>query len=135
MLALFHKQSVMYFTVSFQPSRGDYVLRVQVHSYKNPTNRCAGCGDTRGCCDNFECDDDSPPIRCDNEFLYCLRPLGTPAETLGVLIDTVRDEALPEDRLREVNCMQPPAAFRSEINTDSVAINFTGPAFPASGRY
>lgn len=63
--------------------RCDYSVKVQVHSYRNPTGRCA---DERCMCridrlDTFRCCDNSATacsiicenrLRCDNIFTYCL---------------------------------------------------------------
>ena len=58
-------------------------MSVQVISYSNPSNRCAGC-DGGGCCDNPQGVATSCAALCDNEFLYCLRPFGTPDQSLQV---------------------------------------------------
>ena len=118
---------------------------MQVHDYNNPTNRCAGCGEMQGCCDSFntlQCDE-QPYRRCDNEFFFCLRPVGTPSPTLEALLDTIpdrdpglsrrshsqRDEEM-EQRAADLQCMQPPAAIRSDgANQDGLQIDFTRPTF------
>ena len=114
-----------------QPSRGDYTFRVQVHSYTNPTNHCAGstCRDRNGdlCCDisfnvfNTNCGGNE---RCDNVFLFCVRPLGTADPMLRTLEDTISN-----NRARELQCMQPPSALRSSEANDGRSINFGMPTF------
>ena len=110
-----------------QPSRGDYILRVQVHSYDNPTDFCAGCGADQGCCDGFEREECTGSRDCENVFFYCVRPLGTPTQTLEtVLGDTVFEDSI-EDRERELQCTPSLAAFRSTPTDDF--IDFSQPTF------
>ena len=104
--------------------RGDYILSVQVHSYDNPSSRCAGCR-FQGCCD-LPLIDNCGSL-CDNEFFYCLRPLGTPNQSLQVIEDTV-DERSVETRAAALQCMESPAAVRtSQVDLDAARnIVFTG---------
>ena len=114
-----------------QPIKSDYVLRVRVHSYNNPSNRCAGCGETQGCCDRFnttQCDD-PPSLRCDNEFFFCVRPLGTAMPTTQSLLTSGGTRSSAEQRAADLQCLQPPAALRSDVNTDGEATEFIGPRF------
>lgn len=76
--------------MQFQVSNvgGNYEVEVTVHSYLNPTGRCAGCGTDSnqdpGCCDELPIDrlfqlDLSCPVledTCDPTVDYCVRPLG-----------------------------------------------------------
>ena len=114
-----------------QPTRGDYVLRVRIHSYDNPTNDCAGCDGSQNqrCCDSFDpqCGDDTG-LRCDNEFFACVRPLNTSRPTLQTSIDSVPVRSL-QRRAELLQCLQPPAAIRSGVNTDAGPIDFMGPTF------
>ena len=59
---------------------GDYEIRVQFHTYSNPTSGCQDCTISTGevtCCDAalnlLTCRDDD---QCDNIFIVCLRELG-----------------------------------------------------------
>ena len=103
---------------------------MQVHSYDNPTNLCAGCGEGPGCCDNFGGNDCTGEERCDNIFFYCLRPLGTPTRTLEAILENrLIFENSIEDHARELQCLQPPPAFRSDRNVDDGFINFSETEF------
>ena len=57
------------------------MIRVHVQAYNNPTNRCASCftqsQQIPGCCDNFSLTTCNGQLRCDNVFIYCLRPHNT----------------------------------------------------------
>ncbi len=112
------------FIDSLQAVRGDYILRVQVHDYENPTNRCAqdqGCCDDSGTtCNSFR--------RCDNEFFFCVRPLGTPLPAEQALFNTVSERSV-ENRSRDLQCLQTLAAFRSQTNNDAASINFQQSTF------
>ena len=105
--------------------RGDYILSVQVHSYDNPESRCAGCSMYQGCCDLDRINNCGS--LCDNEFFYCLRPWGTPNQSLEVIEDTV-DERSVETRAAALQCMESPAAVRtSQVDLDADRnIVFTG---------
>jgi hypothetical protein len=97
---------------------------VQVHSYDNPTNSCAGCGQDRGCCDAFN-DSGEECVgfkRCDNLFFYCVRPLGTPTQTEQTISEDI--ESTIHIRMRELQCMQ---AFRSHFSLDGQSMNFSEP--------
>ena len=63
--------------------RADYVVEVHVQSYSNPTNRAVGQGGD--CCDPQPSTDStcSKLERCDNYFIFCLRPLNTPRTQRG----------------------------------------------------
>lgn len=72
--------------------------------------------------------------RCDNRFFFCLRPLGTPVQSLQDLQETVPDhysgnQTSVEARARLLGCLQPPAAFGSSVNTDGEVIEFAGSMF------
>lgn len=111
-----------------QPLRADYILRVQIHAYSNPTNRCAGCGAVQGCCDNpevFECTNNR---KCDNEFFFCVRPLGTARQTLDILLASVPIN-MTEQRGTYLQCLQPPPALTSSINTDGLPIDYSSAIF------
>ena len=71
--------------------QAEYMVRVKVHGYDNPTNRCPTCRRSvalqQGCCDNFDntgsCEGND---KCDNSFFYCMkglnsRPDSNPRET------------------------------------------------------
>ena len=55
----------------------DYRLEIRVFSYNNPSHRCATCGRQQACCDGSRTESCSGPEQCDNNFIFCLRPLGT----------------------------------------------------------
>ena len=55
---------------------GDYMIEVLPVSYYNPTNGAADNGG--GCCDNSSSTECSGSDRCDNLFIFCLRPFNTP---------------------------------------------------------
>ena len=117
-----------------QGLRGDYTLRVQVHSYNNPSNWCPVCIGPNtgqpGCCDNFDMTSCSKSRRCDNEFFFCLRPLTTPPPG-----DTVQDfqrnvsVGSVEERAELLQCLQPPGALRSGINRNGEQIDFNRTTF------
>ena len=110
-------------------------MRARILSYSNPSNWCASCGENRGCCDKFETNDCLPDhYRCDNRFFFCLRPLGTPVQSLQDFQETVPNQysgnqASVEARARLLGCLQPPAVFVSGVNADGEAIDFAGSAF------
>lgn len=61
----------------------DYRLEIRLFRYNNPTHQCAECGPggSPGCCDgdrdgdrDGSCSEDA---RCNNMFIFCLRPLET----------------------------------------------------------
>ena len=62
--------------------RGDYQLEILVSQYNNPDGRCAGCGQSRGCCDGFELGICRGDEKCDNFFVFCLRPYQTSSTNL-----------------------------------------------------
>lgn len=81
-------------------AQGGYILSVRVHSYDNPSNRCAGCGALQGCCDSFtriDCGDEESSA-CDNEFFVCLKPLGSADQELRNLTLTAADRSLSISR-------------------------------------
>ena len=57
-------------------------------------------------------------------FLFCVRPLGTADPTLRTLEDTISNY-----RARELQCIQPPSALRSDEANDGSRMNFAGPMF------
>lgn len=105
--------------------RGDYILSVQVHLYNNPTNRCVGCGDDFGCCDRFREDVCTDELRCDNEFFYCLRPLRASNLARQDIMDTVGERSL-ETRATTLQCLESPAAIRTDTDTDAASRVFSG---------
>ena len=95
--------------------RGDYILSVQVHSYSNPENRCAGCirtDTTFGCCDMFDAPVCTGDRRCDNEFFYCLRPLRASNLASQIITNTVSERSLVT-RATTLQCLESPAAVRT----------------------
>ena len=84
---------------------GNYVIKVNVQSYNNPTNRCESC--LGGCCDRFFETTCNGPLRCDNQFTYCLRSHNTPATT-GC-------------------CQGYTSTLRSAVNTDGGQIDYSQP--------
>ena len=60
---------------------GDYVVEVHVMDYNNPTNGAAALGGR--CCDHTSMPTCSGGYRCDNFFVYCLRPFNTSATERG----------------------------------------------------
>ena len=67
----------------------NYEVEVRVHSYLNPTGRCAGCRTDNntgpGCCDELliRSSDESCSLEedtCDPTVDYCIRPLGETGE-------------------------------------------------------
>ena len=86
--------------------RADYILRVQIHSYTNPSR----CG----------------LFNCDNEFFYCLRPLGTPVQSFKYIEATV-DERSPQTRAAALQCMESPSAVRTQVDINAAPIRvFSG---------
>ena len=63
----------------------DYVVSVTIHSYSNPTGRCAACSEATpalpGCCDVPDPVplDQSCPVAdtCDTALFYCIRAVGS----------------------------------------------------------
>ena len=110
-----------------QAVKGDYTLSVQVHSYINPTNGCAVCGNN--CCDQEPVSPNCNGGRaCDNEFFFCVRPLEATVPSLATLRQTDSERSV-QSRAGLLQCLQPPAAFRSSTVMDGAAIDFTGPLF------
>lgn len=106
--------------------KGDYVLRAQIYSYDNPTNFCEQCGSDRGCCDGFQpivCQGDA---RCDNEFFFCTRPLGT---ALPEFPGNSVPEIAVESRARSLQCLQPSGALRSRIDINAAQMDFSSNGF------
>ena len=97
-------------------------MSVQVISYSNPSNRCAGCGGG-GCCD----DDDATSCAalCDNEFLYCLRPFSLPDQPLQALQATA-EEIVFSARAAMLQCLEFPSAIRTDVDNNADA---TSPIF------
>ena len=74
--------------------RADYILRVQVHSYTNPSR----CGLST----------------CDNVFFYCLRPLRTPVQSFEATVDKRSLE-----RETALQCMESPSAVRTHVDINA----------------
>ena len=57
----------------------DYRLEILLSSYNNPTHQCAECGPggSLGCCEGDRNGACSENARCNNMFIFCLRPLET----------------------------------------------------------
>ena len=86
--------------------RADYILRVQVHSYMNPSR----CGSSN----------------CDNEFFYCLRPLGIPVQSFED-IEATADERSLQTRAAALQCMESPSAVRTQVDMNAARTrNFSG---------
>ena len=69
--------------------QGGYELRVRAHEYNNPTGTCQegclGANQTHpACCDDpsFEPQICTGFLRCDTYFVFCQRPLETPANNV-----------------------------------------------------
>ena len=77
----------------------------------------------QGCCDGFELVECAGHRACDNEFFYCLIPLGNTPLTNANILNTLpeRDITTHADQL---GCQQPPVALRSDENRDGGTINF-----------
>ena len=97
---------------------GDYILRVRLNFYDNPTNQCPLCRNGPGCCDRLSSTMCIANERCDNQFLFCVRPLGTPRPLLADI-----------QSARDLQCLQTSTVYQSEINFNGAAINFTEPMF------
>ncbi len=108
---------------------GDYILRVQVCDYSNPSNRC-GTSCNGGCCDNF----DSTIFcfigdnECDNEFFFCVRPLEAAPLSPTFVKDSMGEDSVAT-RAGTLGCLQPPAAYRTNTNFGANQINFFSPTF------
>ena len=106
-------------------------MRVRIHSYDNPTNDCAVCdgAQNKRCCDSLDpqCGNNTG-LRCDNEFFACVRPVRTPILTRNSAVASVSEHSL-QRRAELLQCLQPPAAIRSGVNTDAGPIDFMGPTF------
>ena len=104
-------------------------MSVQVISYSNPSNRCAGCRGG-GCCDDIQSDATSCVALCDNEFLYCLRPFGLPDQPLQALRDATREVAFSA-RAAMLQCLEFPSAIRTDVdnNVDATSPIFFGPTY------
>ncbi len=116
------KNNTIALRLTLQAVSGDY--NSEGESYQNPTNRCAQCG--QDCCDGSgrTCIFGS---RCD-EFFFCVRPLGTPLPAGQAFLNTVSEHSVV-NRARDLQCLQTPAAFRSQTNNDAAFINFQQPMF------
>jgi hypothetical protein len=64
--------------------------------------------------------------RCDNVFFCCVRPLGTPTQTLQTISEDV--ESTIGSRRRELQCIQA-TVFQSSPNDNSAFIDFSSPSF------
>ena len=104
---------------------------MQVHFYNNPNNSCPTCTNDPnfegqlGCWDNFESTRCRMGNRCDNEFFFCLRPLMTPhpGNTAQAFQETVYVRSV-EERTELLQCLRPPGALRSGINTNGRGIDY-----------
>ena len=86
--------------------RAGYILRVQVHSYTSPSK----CG----------------LFTCNNEFFYCLRPLGTPVQSLQGIQATVDERSL-QTRAAALQCLESPSAVRTQVDMNAAPTrNFSG---------
>ena len=89
-------------------------------------NTCAECDLT--CCDSkdFIC---GRGERCDDEFFYCLFPLGS------FLLESTVFESVSEvdtvTRAEQLGCLQPSTALRSDVDTDGEGPGF-GPVLGLS---
>lgn len=77
---------VLPYSKHFVNTQGRYVVKVRVHGYDNPTNKCPVCKDSEdllpGCCDNsFNVGSCSEEERCDNGFFYCLKDYNSPPDS------------------------------------------------------
>ncbi len=106
--------------------KGDYVVEIEVHSYFNPSSRCAGpeCGctisdssPTQGCrcCDGdfpttSSCDIDNRD-RCDNKFTYCLRHLAP----LSTSVDGACSQAVSSVNTSMVNWNDVNISFAADV--------------------
>lgn len=102
-------------------------MRIQTSDFANPANTCAECED-QGCCDvdaiNNTCSDMGNE-RCDDEFFYCLRPLGTPVPTVNSSVDVSVLERSVAVRADSLQCLQTSRAFRSEVNDNSGPVDYS----------
>ena len=118
-----------------QPTKGDYVLRVQVSGYSNPRNTCVQCqasirNPRLGCCDRFTDTDGDCELsdRCDNQFFTCLMPFQNNPSTVTIL-STISEESA-STRGEELGCSQPPAALNTTVlNMNGEAIDFSSGMF------
>ena len=105
-------------------------MRVQVHQYLNVFNTCAECPTINGvrtCCDDKDDTNGCEPFdRCDNEFFYCLMPLGS-VRSNSVIFST-EDENDLVTRAIDLGCLQPSTALRSNTNGNGVPIDFFDPS-------
>ena len=88
------------------------------------------CGEDQGCCDDFDREECTAGNRdCENVFFYCVRPSGTPTQTLETILEDTEFDNLNsiEDRERELQCTPSLAAFRSTPTNDF--IDFSQPTF------
>ena len=104
-------------------------MSVQVTSYSNPSNCCAGC-DGGGCCDAPRRNATRCPAWCDNEFLYCLRPFGLPDQPLQVLQQATTERAFSAEAA-VLQCLEAPPAIRTDVDVDVDATSpiFFGPTY------
>ena len=83
----------------------------------------------RTCCDDK---DDTNGCggsdRCDNQFFYCLMPLGSVPSNSTIF--STEDENDVIVRARDLGCLQPSTALRSDVNRNGGTIDF----FDPSGR-
>ena len=103
--------------------KGDYILKIQVHGYSNPSNHCSMC-DGENCCDGPATTTCSGILRCDNEFFFCVKPFG---EDL-VSIETATTSILSTVASRAITlgCF---SALRSETDVDAGFSDFFSPVF------
>lgn len=104
--------------------KSDYIFKIRVHAY---WNRCTLNCD-QGCCNNSSlalCNA-GRHLRCNYEFFFCPRPLGTPTPGVTMLESSLNERSL-EDRGRTLQCGLPP--LRSDVSYDGRPIDFTGTTF------
>ena len=78
----------------------------------------------QGCCDRFNRINCNIGGRaCDNEFFYCLMPLGSTPLTNSDILSTLPERDITT-RAGQLGCLQPPVALRSNENGNGAQIDF-----------
>ena len=101
-------------------------MKIQTNDFANPASTCAECKD-QACCDDAidNICSDMGDERCDDEFFYCLRPLGTPVPTVvNSSVDASMLERSVADRANSLQCLRDSMAFRSEVNENSAPVDY-----------